>query len=75
LWAFDRTNSFADGALLVANGGENSDVAGAAYGQLAGAYYGVEAIPLVWRNALIKKDLVESVALRLLAATNVDPAA
>jgi hypothetical protein len=71
LWAFDRTDSFADGALLVANGGENSDVAGAVYGQLAGAYYGVEAIPAAWRNSLIKKDLIESLALRLLDQTKV----
>ena len=74
LWAFDRTNSFADGALLVANAGENSDVAGAVYGQLAGAYYGVEAIPAPWRNSLIKKDLIESLALRLLDQTKVGAA-
>jgi ADP-ribosylglycohydrolase len=74
LWAFERTDSFADGALLVANAGENSDVAGAVYGQLAGAYYGVEAIPAAWRNSLIKKDLVESLALRLLDQTKVGAA-
>jgi ADP-ribosylglycohydrolase len=75
LWAFDRTHTFAEGALWVANAGDYSDVAGAAYGQLAGAYYGLEAIPPAWRNALIKRDLIESYALRLLAQTNVDPSA
>jgi ADP-ribosylglycohydrolase len=74
LWAFERTDSFADGVLLVANAGENSDVAGAVYGQLAGAYYGVEAIPTAWRNSLIKKDLVTSLALRLLEQTKVGAA-
>jgi ADP-ribosyl-[dinitrogen reductase] hydrolase len=75
LWAFDRTKNFAEGALLVANSGENSDVAGAAYGQLAGAYYGIESIPAPWRNALIKRDLIEDCALRLLAQTKVEPTA
>jgi ADP-ribosylglycohydrolase len=71
LWAFERTDSFLEGALLVANAGESSDVAGAVYGQLAGAYYGVDAIPPSWRNSLIGKDLIESLALRLLEQTKV----
>lgn len=75
LWAFDRTQSFTEGSLLVANAGENSDVAGAVYGQLAGAYYGIEAIPASWRNALIKRDLIEEYALRLLSQTKVEPTA
>lgn len=75
LWAFDRTTSFQEGALLVANAGEHSDVAGAAYGQLAGAYYGVDAIPPGWRNVLIKRDLIESFALLLLAQIKIEPVA
>jgi ADP-ribosyl-[dinitrogen reductase] hydrolase len=51
----------------VANLGGNSDVATAAYGQLAGAYYGVGAIPGTWRNSLIGKDSIEMLADRLLA--------
>jgi ADP-ribosyl-[dinitrogen reductase] hydrolase len=37
------------------------------FGQLAGAYYGVNAIPGTWRNSLINKDLIEGFADRLLA--------
>ena len=66
LWAFRTTNNFRDGALRVANLGGNSDVAAAAYGQLAGAYYGVSAIPATWRNSLMRKDLIEHLADRLL---------
>jgi ADP-ribosylglycohydrolase/protein-tyrosine phosphatase len=67
LWAFRTTDNFRDGALRVANLGGNSDVATAAYGQLAGAYYGVGAIPGTWRNSLIGKDSIEMLADRLLA--------
>lgn len=73
LWAFERSSNFADGALLAANVGENSDVAASVYGQLAGIYYGVEGIPNEWRNLLIKKDLIESLALRLLTRSAAAP--
>jgi ADP-ribosyl-[dinitrogen reductase] hydrolase len=67
LWAFRSTDNFRDGALKVANLGGNSDVAAAVYGQLAGAHYGVNAIPAQWRSSLIRKDLIEGLADRLLA--------
>ncbi len=65
LWAFDRTSTFEDGALLVANLGGNSDVAGAAYGQIAGAYYTAAGIPAEWRIALSRLELLESLADQL----------
>jgi ADP-ribosyl-[dinitrogen reductase] hydrolase len=67
LWAFRSTDNFRDGALRAANLGANSDVVAAAYGQLAGAHYGVSAIPATWRNSLMHKDLIEGLADRLLA--------
>ena len=67
LWAFRTTDNFRDGALKAANLGGNSDVAAAAFGQLAGAHYGVGAIPGAWRNSLINKDLISGLADRLLA--------
>ncbi|TLZ23975.1 MAG: hypothetical protein E6K25_16825 [Gammaproteobacteria bacterium] len=39
----------------------------AACGALAGAHYTASAIPTLWRNSLIKKQLIESCADRLLA--------
>jgi ADP-ribosylglycohydrolase len=68
LWAFDQTRDFASGVLLVANLGEASDVASAAYGQLAGAFYGAAAIPPGWRSALLRLDLIESMAEQLFEA-------
>lgn len=67
LWAFRTTDNFRDGALRAANLGANSDVAAAAFGQLAGAHYGVAAIPGPWRNSLMGRDLIEGLADRLLA--------
>ena len=66
LWAFYRGESFREGALLAANLGWDSDVVTATYGQLAGAYHGVSAIPGIWRNSLTKQELVIDAADRLL---------
>lgn len=67
LWAFRTTSNFRDGALKAVNLGGNSDVTGAVYGQIAGAHYGVGAIPTPWRTSLTGKDLIEGLADRLLA--------
>jgi ADP-ribosyl-[dinitrogen reductase] hydrolase len=66
LWAFSRTETFREGALLAANLGRDSDVVAAAYGQIAGAYHGVSAIPGIWRNSLMKQEVVNDSADRLL---------
>jgi ADP-ribosylglycohydrolase len=48
LWAFHRTDCFREGALRAVNLGDAVDTTGAIYGQLAGVYYGVNAIPQDW---------------------------
>jgi ADP-ribosyl-[dinitrogen reductase] hydrolase len=52
--------------LFAANLGRDSDVVAAAYGQLAGAHHGVSAIPGIWRNSLMKQEVVIEQADRLL---------
>ncbi len=66
LWAFYRSDSFAEGCLLAVNLGDDADTTGAVYGQLAGAYYGEAAIPQAWRNPLSKRALMEHLADNLL---------
>ena len=66
MWAFHRSETFREGALLAANLGRDSDVVAATYGQVAGAYHGVSAIPGIWRNSLIKQEVVIDSADRLL---------
>lgn len=66
LWAFHRSDDFAEGALLAANLGDDADTTAAIYGQLAGAHYGVEAIPKTWRSKLASLDLLVALADQLL---------
>lgn len=48
LWAFHRSGTFREGALLAVNLGDDADTTGAIYGQLAGAFYGYGGIPDEW---------------------------
>ena len=66
LWAFAKSTSFEHGALLAVNLGDDADTTGAVYGQLAGAYYGVELIPEKWRHRLAELPTLERFALGLL---------
>jgi ADP-ribosyl-[dinitrogen reductase] hydrolase len=66
LWAFHRSGNFREGALACANLGRDSDVVTAVYGALAGAHFGVSSIPGIWRNSLMKQEVVIDVADRLL---------
>ena len=65
LWAFRGSTCFRDGALLAVNLGDDADTTGAIYGQIAGAHYGVEAIPAEWRRRLTMKAEIESLADQL----------
>ena len=67
LWAFWTTDNFRDGCLAAANLGDDADTTAAVYGQLAGAYYGVDAIPEEWRDKLALRETIESLADGLLA--------
>lgn len=62
LWAFYRSETFRDGCLLAVNLGDDADTTAAVYGQLAGAYYGVEAIPPEWLQLLARRELIEQMA-------------
>ena len=66
LWAFYHSKDFREGCLLAANLGDDADTTAAIYGQLAGAYYGVQNIPQSWRDKLSQHQLIEDYALSLL---------
>jgi ADP-ribosylglycohydrolase len=65
-WCLASTRSFRAGALRAVNLGGDSDVIASVYGQLAGAHYGVAAIPAAWRAALARAELIGELADRLL---------
>jgi ADP-ribosyl-[dinitrogen reductase] hydrolase len=66
LWAFFHSNDFREGALLAVNLGEDADTTGAVYGQLAGAFYGVDGIPRAWRDLLARREEIAALAAALL---------
>ena len=65
LWAFHHTDSFREGCLLAVNLGDDADTTGAIFGQLAGAFYGAEDLPVSWRQKLAHRDLIKSFAQQL----------
>ena len=72
LWAFDRSASFEEGALLVVNLGDDADTTGAIYGQLAGAFYGASGIPARWLTKVHMRELITDFADRLLLRADPD---
>ncbi|MCD6339281.1 MAG: ADP-ribosylglycohydrolase family protein [Verrucomicrobia bacterium] len=66
LWAFYNSSDFREGCLLAVNLGDDADTTAAIYGQIAGAYYGHEAIPASWRQRLAHVDKISDLALRLI---------
>ncbi|MCB9418745.1 MAG: ADP-ribosylglycohydrolase family protein [Ardenticatenaceae bacterium] len=65
LWAFYHSDNYRDGCLLAANLGDDADTTAAVYGQLAGAFYGEQAIPAAWREKLALSPTIESLADQL----------
>ena len=61
LWAFARSGSFEEGALLAVNLGDDADTTGAVYGQLAGE----ENIPSRWLEKLHWRVEIAAMAGRL----------
>ena len=65
LWAFHRSDTFRDGALLAVNLGDDADTTAAIYGQIAGAHYGAKGIPAAWLDTLTMAPEVTSLADQL----------
>lgn len=64
---FWRSHSFEEAILEATNLGDDADTTAAICGQSAGAFYGMQAIPLWWRQKLVMGDEILGVADRLLA--------
>lgn len=68
LWAVGTTFSFEDALVAAVNLGHDADTVGAVAGQLAGARYGVRAIPIRWSELLIQHDVIDQKARDLISA-------
>ncbi|WP_035058560.1 ADP-ribosylglycohydrolase family protein [Andreprevotia chitinilytica] len=71
LWCFWHTDNFEAAVLRAVNLGDDADTTAAICGQLAGAHYGIDAIPLHWRERLVMGDEIQDWADRLLAQREV----
>lgn len=65
LWAFARSRTFEEGAVLAVNLGDDADTTGAIYGQLGGAFHGAGGIPQRWIEKLAQLDVLERFAEKL----------
>jgi len=65
IWAFHNTSTFREGCLKAVNLGYDADTTGAIYGQLAGAFYGLNGIPPEWWQCLAHMELIHTFALGL----------
>ena len=59
LWCLLNTNSYEECVLNAVNLGDDTDTVAAVAGGLAGALYGLNAIPEKWLNILKKRDYIE----------------
>jgi len=59
VWCILTTNSYKEAVLKAVNLGEDTDTVASVTGGLAGALYGYEAIPKVWKETLIKREYIE----------------
>ena len=62
LWCFWHGRDFEDTILRAANLGDDADTTAAIAGQLAGAFYGADAIPRPWRERLALGDEIAALA-------------
>jgi ADP-ribosyl-[dinitrogen reductase] hydrolase len=67
LWAVATTSSFEDALIAAVNLGDDADTVGAVTGQLAGAVYGLGAIPPRWLAPLAWRDQLLHMAEQLIA--------
>ena len=65
LWAFHRSETFEEGCLMAVNLGDDADTTAAIYGQIAGAFYGMDGIPSGWREKLADRELILNFAADL----------
>jgi ADP-ribosyl-[dinitrogen reductase] hydrolase len=68
LWAVHSTHDFEAAVLAAVNLGDDADTTAAIAGQLAGAIYGVDAIPKRWRDQIVRRDEILGLADALMTA-------
>jgi ADP-ribosyl-[dinitrogen reductase] hydrolase len=65
-YAFYKFDNFYDGLVFVVNLGDDTDTVGAVYGQIAGAYYGIDQIPVNLKEKLYDLEMIETMTANFL---------
>jgi ADP-ribosyl-[dinitrogen reductase] hydrolase len=65
LWCFATTDDFESAILKAVNLGDDADTTAAICGQISGAFYGYEGLPLDWLEHLAQSLLIEDVAIQM----------
>jgi ADP-ribosyl-[dinitrogen reductase] hydrolase len=65
-YAFYKYDNFYDGLVFVVNLGDDTDTVGAVYGQIAGAYYGIDYIPVNLKEKLYDLEMIEAMTAKFL---------
>jgi ADP-ribosyl-[dinitrogen reductase] hydrolase len=66
LWCFINTSSFEDAVCEAANLGGDADTIAAITGGMAGVYYGYNAIHDRWKEKILVKEQLTSIAKRMI---------
>lgn len=66
LWCFFHSDSFKEGLILAVNLGGDTDTIGAVYGQIAGAYYGLQGIDSYYIENLQDHEKIEQLVEELI---------
>lgn len=70
LWSVYTTDSFQAALIKAVNLGHDADTVGAVTGQIAGALYGLEAIPARWKNVLLRPEHLQDTVDLLLTVSD-----
>jgi ADP-ribosyl-[dinitrogen reductase] hydrolase len=66
LWSFYHTKTFEEGVLKAINLGDDADTVGAITGQIAGAWYGYDAISPMLISGLAKSTNIIAIGEKLM---------
>ena len=65
VWSVGNSKSFEEAVTKAVNLGGNSDTVGAVTGQLAGALYGLESIPIRWFDQLLQIEKLTDISMQM----------
>ena len=71
LWGFSESKTFEEGLLKVVNLGGDADTAGAVYGQLAGSFYELHALPERFLKFIKEREEIEELVSKILTQNQI----